>query len=304
MKKLFTLLVLLIALTQQSSAQGCSDAGFCTIPYHSSAISKANKKLKNSITSDITFGLGEGNSKAVTASILYRRVLSNKLSWDNKITATYFTGSLGNIFNLGDWYSTINYTVPGNKKTIMNIVGGIKIPFTAANDKSNGQPLPMAYQTSLGTYDLLLGAAWIVNNKIDINAAIQAPVINVNKNTFFKEYSSEMDFESTNNFERRPDVLLRLGYILETKNKKWTFRPNALAIAHLGDDSFENIFGDREDINGSAGLTLNLNLQAQYKIAGQKALGFSIASPVIVRDTRPDGLTRSLTLSVNYLFGF
>jgi hypothetical protein len=149
-----------------------------------------------------------------------------------------------------------------------------------------------------------LGAAWIINNKIDINAAIQAPVINVNKNTFFKEYSTQMDFESTNNFERRPDVLLRLGYIIETKNKKWTFRPNALAIAHLGEDSYENIFGDREDIDGSSGLTLNLNLQGQYKIAQHKAIGFSIASPVLVREKRPDGLTRSLTLSVNYLFGF
>jgi hypothetical protein len=304
MKKILPLFLFIITVIERSAAQGCSDAGFCTIPYHSSTVSKADKKLKNSITTDITFGLGEGNSKALTASILYRRVLNNKLSWDNKITASYFTGSLGNIFNLGDWYSTVNYTVQRTKKTTISFIGGVKIPFTVANDKIKGQPLPMAYQTSLGTYDLLAGAAWIIKNKIDINAAIQAPLVNVNKNTFFKEYSSEMDFESTNNFERKPDVLLRLGYILETKNKKWTFRPNALAIAHLGEDSYENIFGDREDIDGSSGLTINLNLQGQYKIAQQKAIGFSIASPVIVRENRPDGLTRSLILSLNYLVGF
>ena len=162
----------------------------------------------------------------------------------------------------------------------------------------------MAYQSSLGTYDLVLGTAWVFRKKIDLNTAVQLPVINANKNTFFREYSTEMDFESTNNFQRKADILLRLGYILKSKNNKWTLRPNALAIAHLGKDDYENIFGKKESIDGSAGLTLNLNLQALYQIAQQKSIGFSIASPVIVRQSRPDGLTRSLTLSVNYLFGF
>jgi hypothetical protein len=107
MKKIFLLAIFIISFIEKPAAQGCSDAGFCTIPYHSSTLSKADKKLKNSITTDLTFGLGEGDSKALTASILYRRTLSNKLSWDNKITSTYFTGTIGNIFNLGDWYSTL-----------------------------------------------------------------------------------------------------------------------------------------------------------------------------------------------------
>lgn len=162
----------------------------------------------------------------------------------------------------------------------------------------------MAYQTSLGTYDLLLGTAWVLNQKIDINAAFQVPVINSNKNTFIKEYATDTRFETTNNFKRKPDALLRLGYIMNSTNKKWLFRPNALAIYHIGEDSYENIFGRRQDIRGSSGLTLNLNLQAQYKLSASRAIGFSVATPVIVRDIRPDGLTRSLTIGINYLFGF
>jgi len=304
MKKIFFLLFLIISFIEKTFAQGCSDAGICTIPFHSSAISNADKKLKNSLTTDITFGLGEGNTSVLTGSLLYRKGFSSKLSWDNKVTASRINGSLGNIFNAGDWYSTVSYSLPDIKNTAMNIVAGIKIPFTAANDKIKGQPLPMAYQTSLGTYDLVLGAAWVFRKKIDLNTAIQIPVINANKNTFFREYATEMDFESTNNFQRKADFLVRLGYILKSKNNKWLLRPNALAIAHLGEDHYENIFGRKESIDGSAGLTLNLNLQATHQISKQRSIGFSIASPVIVRQSRPDGLTRSLTASVNYLFDF
>ncbi len=304
MKQLILLSSLLVLLISKTIAQGCSDAGFCTLQYHQQQTTKGDQSLRNSITTDITFGLGDGNTKLLTPSILYSRKLGHRFSWDTKVTATYVTGSLGTIFNAGDWYSTINYALPRHNKKEINLLAGIKIPMTSANDKIKGQPLPMAYQTSLGTYDLLLGTAWVLNQKIDINAAFQLPVINSNKNTFIKEYAADNRFETTNNFRRKPDALLRLGYILNSANKKWLFRPNALAIYHLGEDSYENIFGQRQDLPGSSGLTLNLNLQAQYKLSAARAIGFSVATPVIVRDIRPDGLTRSLTIGVNYLFGF
>ena len=304
MRKKIILLFTVIAFAEKSISQGCSDAGFCTLPYHLSTASKADKNINNTLITDITFGLGEGNTTLLTPSVLYRRKLNHQFSWDNKITASFISGKMGSIFNAGDWYSTISYTIGGSKKTDISLAGGVKIPFTSANDKINGQPLPMAYQTSLGTYDFLLGVAWLIKKKIDINAALQAPLINENKNTFFREFSAEKDFESTNNFKRKPDVLLRFGYNLNSKNNKWLFKPNALAILHIGEDSYENVLGKRETIKGSSGLTLNLNLQAQYKIAQFRYVTFSVASPVIIRDSRPDGLTRSLTASVNYQFGF
>lgn len=304
MKQLLLLSCFTLLLISKITAQGCSDAGFCTLQYHQQQTTKGDHSLRNSITTDITFGLGDGNTKLLTPSILYSRKFGRRFSWDTKVTASYITGSLGNIFNAGDWYSTVNYALPRQNKKEINLLAGIKIPMTSANDKIKGQPLPMAYQTSLGTYDLLLGTAWVLNQKIDINAAFQVPVINSNKNTFIKDFATDTRFETTNNFKRKPDALLRLGYILNSTNKKWLFRPNALAIYHLGEDSYEDIFGKRQDLRGSSGLTLNLNLQAQYKLSGARAIGFSVAAPVIVRDIRPDGLTRSLTIGVNYLFGF
>lgn len=304
MNKQLLLSVLILLFFNRCIAQGCSDAGFCTLQYHQQQTTKENKLLRNSITADINFGLGDGNTKILTPSLLYSRKISRNYSWDNKFTASYISGSLGSTFNTGDWYTTVNYAVPRRNKKEINFLAGVKIPFTSANDKINGQPLPMAYQTSLGTYDLLLGTAWVLNKKIDINAAFQLPVFNNNKNSFIKENSTDTHFETTNKFNRKPDGLLRLGYILNSNNKKWMLRPNVLAIYHFGNDSYENIFGKRQIIPESSGLTLNLNIQAQYKISGSRAIGFSVATPVIVRDVRPDGLTRSLTIGVNYFFGF
>jgi hypothetical protein len=304
MKQIIVLNIVVVLLVNNLFAQGCSDAGFCSIPYHQQKITKGNQSLGNSITTDITFGLGDGNTTLLTPSILYSRKFGNRLSWDTKVTASYITGSLGSIFNVGDWYSTINYALPQQGKKEINFLAGVKIPMTSANDKIKGQPLPMPYQTSLGTYDLLLGTAWVLDQKIDINVAFQIPVINSNKNTFIKEYATDTRFETTNNFIRKPDALFRLGYILNSGNKKWLFRPNVLAIYHLGEDSYENIFGQRQNLNGSKGLTLNLNLQTQYKLSTTRGIGLSIASPLIVREIRPDGLTRSLTVGLNYFIGF
>ena len=300
----FYVLLFCIVLSQTTSAQGCSDAGFCSIPYHVGGTVKNETGLKNTLITDLTFGLGEGNTKSFTASVVYRKRFNDRLSWDNKINASYITGSLGNVLNTGDVFSTVSYTLSSAKQTVIHLTGGIKIPLTAANDKEKNVILPMAYQPSLGTFDLLLGTAWTFRQKIDINAALQLPVINANNNQYLRQPGDDKDFESTNGFQRKADALLRIGYLLATSNHKWTFKPNALAIIHLGEDSYLNSAAQRLSIDGSPGLTLNLNVQGNYMLSERKSIGFSVATPAIVRDSRPDGLTRSLTVGVNYQFSF
>lgn len=302
--RFFYVLFFCCVVSQTVSAQGCSDAGFCSIPYHVTGVAKNETGLKNTLITDVTFGLGEGNTKSFTASVLYRKRFSNRLSLDNKITAAYISGSLGNVLNAGDLFSTVNYKIFAAEKTGVHITGGIKIPLTAANDKEKNSTLPMAYQPSLGTYDLLLGTAWTFLHKIDINAALQLPVINANNNQYFRQPGDNKDFETTNAFRRKADALFRAGYLFETSNRKWNFKPNALAIIHLGEDSYLNSTGQRINIDGSSGLTLNMNLQSNYVLSKNRSLGFSIATPLIVRKTRPDGLTRSLTVGINYQFNF
>jgi len=138
----------------------------------------------------------------------------------------------------------------------------------------------------------------------DFNAAVQIPVLNINKNSYFKEYSGTDDFPSTNLFERRSDALFRTTYSIKTPNKKFIFKPNVLFIYHLGEDSFENVFGVRESIVGSDGLTINGNLASLYVINEQNSIELSLATPFLVREVRPDGLTRSFVAGFTYKYLF
>lgn len=299
-KKQIILLGFLFAVVagNQLYAQGCSDAGFCTIPLRPAAAGK------NNIQTELAYLQGEENTSLATLSISYSRQLSKKLQWDHKLVLAYINGDYGTVFNLGDYYSTLRYGIKTSSGKMVHIVGGVKIPFNQSNLKISNVSLPMVYQTSLGTYDLILGTAFAAG-KFDMNIAFQLPVVQQNRNSFIMEQAPlPGEFPTTNLFRRKADVLWRVGYPLQVKKGKWNFNPNLLAIYHLGEDSYENVFGKRENINGSSGLTLNANLQVGYKISQRQSLQLSLATPFVVRDTRPDGLTRSFVASVSYQFGW
>lgn len=302
MKKIFMIGLLGLLSQNVTNAQGCSDAGFCTLPYRHAAKGQSGEVKRHGFSVESSYNAGEEQTTVIGLAIQYDRKIGRAVTWSNKLTAANMNGSFGNAFNAGDLYSTISFVPGKGGNTNISLLAGVKIPFTGANDKINGVSLPMVFQSSLGTYDLIAGASFLVS-KWDIHTAIQVPLINGNKNSFLSTYSPVPGFLSTNLFERKADVLLRIGYPL-TAGNKWKFNPNLLGIYHLGKDSYENIFGKREKITGSDGITLNANLQVKYLMTKNRSLQFSVASPLVVRDARPDGLTRSLVISAGYHFGW
>jgi len=167
--------------------------------------------------------------------------------------------------------------------------------------------LPLDYQSSLGTYDLVGGISYLFKKRIDISAGVQIPVINNNKNSFFTdEYSDTRvnNFASTNLFERKPDALLRLGYFLPIQKQSISIKPNLLFIYHLGDDNYTNRFNTKQAITGSNGLTLNAGINLVKTFANKNELELIAATPLIVRDVRADGLTRSAVLNIQYKVAF
>jgi hypothetical protein len=290
-----------VVISYAGIAQGCSDAGFCSLKYHDAA----GKNNKNSISIGNTSGAADGNTFVNGTYATYSRQLSDKIYWDTKITANYASGKLANNFNIGDIFSSFTvkaYTSKTNTQSL-KFLAGLKIPLTAANDKAGSKPLPLAYQSSLGTYDVLVGANFN-SNKWEFTNAWQLPVTKQNKNTFIKEYSVSNDFPSTNKFERKGDVLLRAAYNIKKLAKNISLKPNILAIYHLGEDSYENIYSMRTNLVGSKGLTLNANLIGNYAINKSSSIELSVAAPFLVRDVRADGLTRKFTAGIEYKFSF
>lgn len=182
----------------------------------------------------------------------------------------------------------------------------MKIPFDRSDIIRNGIHLPMPYQTSLGTTDLVLGVNY-VRQSFGVTLAVQQPLRPMNGNHFLPENypSNELaqKYLATNEFSRKGDVLLRFSYNYKL-DQRWSLRPSLLGIYHETNDSYLDGNKVRMSIPHSNGLTLNGNLFLDYALNGNSGFELSIGAPFIVRDKRPDGLTRSVVASVEYRFGF
>jgi hypothetical protein len=277
-------------------AQGCSDAGICSVS--NSFEPKANQS-RQSIELGGAYGAGEADVEYLTSHLTYTRELGRQFALSTKVTFNVAQGSFGKRGTFGDAYLIGNYQLPSTKTQQWSVLAGIKFPFTSANLKINGYSLPMDYQASLGTFDWIAMAN--LNYKHwDFNAGIQLPVFNINRNSYLSEFSGTYAFPSTNLFERKPDALFRATYRFDTSKQKFRFKPNVLFIYHLGRDSYETIYGKRENIAGSGGLTINGNLIALYAVNTKSSIELSVAAPFVVRKIRPDGLTRAFTAGITY----
>jgi hypothetical protein len=254
---------------------------------------------KNLIEIGNSYGIGEADVTSISPYVTYSRELTENWALSAKVTYSVADGSFGTRGQFGDAYLIGNYKFNKKEQQKWSATAGFKFPFTSANLKINGYSLPLDYQASLGTFDLIVGTTYNYR-QWDFNTAFQVPVFNNNKNSYFAEYSGTDDFPSTNLFERKSDVLFRVTYTYQPTNKKFTFKPNILFLYHLGEDSYENIFSRRENIKGSDGLTINGNLIASYLLNTKSSFELSLATPFVVRDIRPDGLTRAFTAGLIY----
>lgn len=281
-------------------SQGCSDAGICTI---NKGFQQGEITFKNDLEISAIYSLGEADLVYVSPYVSYTKRFNERYSFTAKVTFSTATGSFGTRSQFGDAFLVGNYVFKEKNNRQWSALLGFKFPFTASNLKINGYSLPLDYQSSLGTIDVFVGTNYRYK-KWNFDLALQLPVINLNKNSYFSEYAGSDDFPSTNLFQRQPDALIRTTYMIQTLNKRISFKPNLLFIYHLGEDSFENIFGQREHIKGSDGLTINGNLLTSYKLTGQSRIELSLAAPFVVRTIRPDGLTRSFVAGLQYQYSF
>lgn len=275
-------------------SQGCSDAGFCTSDNIKHGI--VLDSLKNTFKFGVNYGQADFDVAVFGMYVEYKYQLTEKvnvgmrLNYINQFRDNISSSALSDAFIVADY--KINPTMSANI--------GLKIPFSDGNLKSNGVALPMDFQPSLGTYDVVLGLSKKYKNLL-FAIGYQQP-LNKNNNTYFKPLNSA-EFFTTNQFKRAPDVLARVGYSYKL-NEKWNISPSLLPIYHLANDTFEDIIHQEIQIDGSKGLTLNGNLLVNYQLNPKNTFEFSVGSPFIVRDNRPDGLTRTVVLNLEYKIKF
>ncbi|HZV71092.1 MAG TPA: hypothetical protein VFG10_16170 [Saprospiraceae bacterium] len=304
MKRFYFLLILMMLSFSLNHifGQGCSDAGACSIPGFKPATVTVPDKM-NQFNIGISAGAADHSIFVLTPQIGYSRKFGSGFRVDGKLTTAMHGGNGILTSGLGDLFFNINY-LPSGK---FSFTGGLKIPLNRADRfYTDDIAFPMDYQSSLGTLDLIIGFAY-QSDDWHFSFAYQQPLTQ-NENSFFPDSilhpeSPFNDFPSTFSFERQADILLHISRVISV-NDKVTFIPGLLPIYHLGKDRFRNDQDVFETIDGSAGLTLNATMYSILQMGDSGKLGINIGFPLIVRELRPDGLTRSFVVGAEYSFHF
>jgi len=311
MRKITMLLTLAVFASGLNivNAQGCSDAGVCTIHAikNNTESEGGADKTKNEVVVGFSFGKGERKTNDYTTAVEYTRRLTKQTSVTGKINFSAVTGELANTTGLGDLFLSVNHAFDIKKAWQKSFIAGIKVPLGNADIIKNGIYLPMPYQTSLGTTDLVLGLNFI-KNSFGATIAVQQPLKPTNSNRFLpSDYplnALTAKYLPTNKFVRKGDVLLRFSYNIKLDNKKFTIRPSLLSIYHEANDTYLDEANTRKEIAKSSGLTLNGIVFADYKLNAKSSFELGVGTPFVVRTNRPDGLTRSVVASLDYRINF
>ncbi len=303
----FLLLMMGTLFCTKSTAQGCSDAGFCTIGNLNQHSRETSTQNKQKLTLILSNGIGDENVYVFTPGIQYDQKLNSRWSVEGKITGNYADGNLSNASGFGDLFLSATYSLPKKNNWQTSFLFGTKLPLNNGDIHTANKPLPMQYQSSLGTVDLLAGIT-IANRKWLVSTAIQQPLTGSNRNTFLPEYwdtDEAAKYSPSNDFNRKGDVLLRTSYSLIAK-RKLDLNIGLLGIYHLGNDTYidGNLSNKPIALIGSEGLTLNFTAAIHYQLNDRLSFGLSGGVPFVVRDVRPDGLTRKFVLSPELSFNF
>lgn len=291
--KLLTTLAFSVILVNNSYAQGCADAGFCSVGAMQHGKQKEDT-LHNSVGFSAAVGSGEKLSWVISPQLEIKTFINNHNYLEVKLPFQVVTGNLGTNYGIGDLITTYTHRIK-NKTDKMNMyyTAGVRIGLGNGNDQLSGKPLPMAYQISLGTTDVILGLSANIGKYLTLAAGVQQPVLQYNDNGYHTTQnrdSIETVYFSSRNLRRAGDALLRIEVKKDWKHSGIHGGP--LVLYHLANDKSTLANGDKIELQNSAGFTVNVNLGYYYSTE-KWVFDFTIAAPVYARENRPDGLTRN-----------
>ncbi|MEP4135251.1 MAG: hypothetical protein ABJL71_11525 [Cyclobacteriaceae bacterium] len=326
MKILSACFALTILFCYEISAQGCSDAGFCTMSAmkpDQSYSKKIDFKLR-SLELNYYYGTTTLTPKITVYTVDLAIGINAKTSFQVKLPYQTVTGNFGDNAGMGDISVSASRTVgKWNGYSIGATIGG-KIPSGYGSDKASGKAstfgasganpgdLPMYYQVSLGTYDVVAGAS-MINEKWLFATGIQIPIIHQNDNDFrwgkWPNYPGGEDYVKkywlANNLKRGTDVMLRVERNWRFLNYNFSF--GALPIYRITKDRrYDFTPGVEKMIKapGSTGLALSVLGSAGYHFNVNNSIKLIYGLKLMDRENNPDGLTRHSVTSFSYIYRF
>lgn len=293
-------------------AQGCSDAGVCTMGaphlYTGDSVNTSNEKV-SSINYKVTqsVGLGEQNTLHLLSVAELNWKLNTAIYLQLKLPYLVNIGNLANTNGIGDLSLSTTIFKKINSNSALNTIIGFKIPVNNSNLSNNRKALPMPYQTSLGTFDGILGFVYQYK-QWNFSTAYQKVLISSNENSFLASSADWVtnadaaNYFGSYKFFRGDDAILKAERNINVNNK-WMVTPSVLAIYRVQNDRVQDPVSSIEtDLPNSNGLTLNVIGNSSHQLKNNKAIDITVAFPLIVRKVRADGLTRSFITSIAFRF--
>ena len=318
MKNCF-LIVFTFSIVTFSSAwsQGCSDAGFCTMgamkpdqPFHKNIPIKLRSM-------EVSFHRGKTILSPVvfvgTLDINFN-IVDDKTFFQVKLPYQAVKGNFGKTSGLSDISLCLTRHILSSGEFDFNLSLGGKIPSNDADlkDDEHGLPLPMYYQTSLGTYDFIAGMSaisreWLFATGIQVpfnrnkNHFTWAPWIPVYKNGEGADYVRE--YNGAYELKRGTDVMLRIER--NFRFSRINFSAGLLPIYRITRDEVTIAStGERVKPDGTTGLALSAIATAGYSFNIQSGIKFLYGRKITRREFNPDGLTRHDVLTISYYYRF
>ncbi len=280
--KTVSVIIALILLAPPLLRSQCSDAGVCTIGKH-------QPTLYHSVGVGYTYGNSGkpddlqvhtiGLNASIRAFQETRLIVS--FPWSLQ------SGRMGSTSGLGDLTLLVDQVLSRGTAGRWNMQFGGKF----ATGEVNGGDLPQAYQSGLGTSDLLFGLSF---TRDELTMAIGY------------QLSRGRSDNRITRLKRGDDLLLRAGY--ELVASPFSTQIELLAIKRLHTSSVRafTITPTEQfvEVKGSDQFQANVVGQTSYPLTDQYALQALVAVPLFKRDINLDGLTRALTVSTGIQFSF
>lgn len=299
------------------SAQGDSDPGFTTIgAMRSGAAAIVTEDefefQRAQFSLSHTFSRGEKDIILHTPQLDVMLPVMENGYIHAKLPFTSYTGDLAHKWGVGDL--TVAYTqvlkADVESWTIQATAGALFGMTTANVSDGDTRPLPMAYQSSLGSTDAIVGINATWKEYISIAAGYQQPILRYNDNDYFRSsyindpVYSNSQYTIGRHLYRNGDVMARFEGRFAVNRAG--ISAGALGIYHLANDLYEDRNGLWREIAGSKGLTLSGvgNVFIRFGRYGSFKLDVTGSIPFVKRDARPDGLERQWTITPRFTFFF
>lgn len=313
MKSYLSLLLLTLVIQFNSLAQGCSDAGFCTMgamkpdqPY--------NKKIKLKLLSmELSFYRGTTTLTPIiyVSTVDLNFSLNAKNTLQVKLPYQFVEGQLASTSSISDISLCFTRNLYSSDRFDLNISIGGKIPTNNSDFSHQGNALPMYYQTSLGTYDFITGLS-LINRKWLFATGIQIP-LNQNKNQFDWHRWNDQDeidyvkrYANATDLKRGIDVMFRVER--NFRFSRFNCSVGLLPIYRIVADQITNFTGQRVSVdangNEAKGLALSGIITVGYNFNVRSGLRFLAGHKIVQRTFSPDGLTRELVTSITFIHRF